>query len=120
MRVLLIDDEPDLRDLLAITLELDGGFDVVGNASSLTEGVELARSTRPDVIVTDLVLGSTVPPEELLGELRAAAPQASVIVFSGRDVGVTPPVGADAAVLKGGDLVALIDKLKEVGRRLDP
>jgi pimeloyl-ACP methyl ester carboxylesterase len=120
MRVLLIDDEPDLRDLLAITLELDGGFDVVGNASSLTEGVELARTTRPDVIVTDLVLGSTVPPEELLGELRAAAPQAAVVVFSGRDVGVTPPVGADAAVLKGGDLAALIDKLKEVGRRLDP
>ena len=82
MRVLLIDDEPDLRELLAITLELDGSFDVVGNASNLAEGIELARTTRPQVIVTDLVLGSTVPPEELLRDLRAAAPQASVVVFS--------------------------------------
>jgi len=91
MRVLLIDDEPDLRELLAISLEMDGGCDVVGRASSLSKGVDLARSTQPDVIVTDLVLGSSVPPEELLAELRQAAPNAAVVVFSGRDVGVTPP-----------------------------
>ncbi|MFL6204804.1 MAG: response regulator transcription factor [Acidimicrobiales bacterium] len=115
MRVLLIDDEPDLRELLAISLELDGGFEVVGTAGSLPEGVELAAATRPDVIVTDLVLGRTVPPEDLLAELREAAPGAAVVVFSGRDVGVTPPAGADAAVLKGGDLAVLIDKVKEVG-----
>ena len=114
MRVLLIDDEPDLRELLAIALELDEGFEVVGRASSLAEGVELAAATRPDVIVTDLVLGSSVPPAELLAELREAAPSAAVVVFSGRDVGLTPPVGADAAVLKGGDLSDLLEKVKEV------
>ena len=114
MRVLLIDDEPDLRELLAITLEMDESFEVVGRASSLAEGAELARATRPDVIVTDLVLGASVPAEVLLGELREAAPDAAVIVFSGRDVGVTPPGGADAAVMKGGDLADLIAKVKEV------
>ena len=115
MRVLLIDDEPDLRELLALTLELDGEFEVVGRAGSLAEGVDLAAATRPDVIVTDLVLGSTQPPSELLAELRAAAPGAAVVVFSGRDVGVTPPAGADAAVMKGGDLTDLLEKVKEVG-----
>jgi DNA-binding NarL/FixJ family response regulator len=114
MRVLLIDDEPDLRELLAIALELDEGFEVVGRASSLAEGVEIAATTQPDVIVTDLVLGSSVPPAELLAELRDAAPSAAVVVFSGRDVGLTPPVGADAAVLKGGDLAELLEKVKEV------
>ena len=117
MRVLLIDDEPDLRELLAIALELDGGCEVVGRASSLSEGVELARTTQPDVIVTDLVLGRTVPPEELLAELREAAPGAAVVVFSGRDVGVTPPAGADAAVLKGGDLADLLETVQQVGSR---
>ena len=119
MRVLLIDDEPDLRELLTITLEMDGSFEVVGRASTLAEGVELAGATQPDVIVTDLVLGRTVPPEDLLGGLREAAPAAAVVVFSGRDVGVTPPLGADAAVLKGGDLAVLIDKLKEVAGNRD-
>ena len=119
MRVLLIDDEPDLRELLAITLELDAGCDVVGRASSLEEGVELARATQPDVIVTDLVLGRSVPPEDLLAEVRRAAPDAAVVVFSGRDVGVTPPVGADAAVMKGGDLHDLIQKVVEFGQTSD-
>jgi DNA-binding NarL/FixJ family response regulator len=86
----------------------------VGRVGSLAEGVELARTTQPDVIVADLVLGRTVPPEDLLGELSEAAPNASVVVFSGRDVGVTPPAGADAAVLKGGDLVELLAKVNEV------
>ena len=116
MRVLLIDDEPDLRELLALTLELDAGHEVVGRVGSLAEGIEVARTTQPDVIVTDLVLGRTVPPEELLAELRQAAPDAAVVVFSGRDVGVKPPLGADAAVMKGGDLAELLAKVDEVVR----
>jgi len=116
MKVLLIDDEPDLRELLAISLELDAGHEVVGRVGTLAEGVELAGITQPDVIVTDLVLGRTVPPEDLLAELREAAPDAAVIVFSGRDVGVTPPRGADAAVMKGGDLEELLAKVNEVVR----
>jgi len=120
MRVLLIDDEPDLRDLLTISLGMEPGFDVVGSTGTLAEGAELARTTQPDVIVTDLVLGLSVPPEELLAELRAAAPNASVVVFSGKDASAAPhPPGADAVILKGGDLSELVAKVRELAEQSD-
>ena len=116
MRVLLLDDEPDLRDLLTVTFELEAGFEVVGCAGTLREGVELAGTTRPDVIVTDLVLGLPAPPEELLSELRHAAPAAAIVVFSGKDVPAdAAPIGADAVLLKGGDLSDLVAMVREVG-----
>ena len=118
MRVLLIDDEPDLRDLLSISLGLEPGCEVVGCASTLAEGAELARTTDPEVIVTDLVLGLAVAPEQLLGELRAAAPHAAIVVFSGKDVSGGPqPVGADAVILKGGDIAELVAKIREIADR---
>jgi DNA-binding NarL/FixJ family response regulator len=121
MRVLLIDDEPDLRDLLTISLEIEPGCEVVGCASTLAEGAELARTTQPDVIVTDLVLGLALPPEELLGELRSSAPDAAIVVFSGKDITGSPhPVGADAVILKGGDVSELIAKVREVGSHPGP
>ena len=121
MRVLLIDDEPDLRDLLSISLGMESGCEVVGSAGTLTEGAELARTTQPDVIVTDLVLGLPVPPEKLLAELREAAPNAAVVVFSGKDITAGPhPAGADAVILKGGDLSELVAKVREVAEQSDP
>lgn len=51
---LIIDDEPDIRELLTVILTSDG-WDVL-TAGTGRAGIELARETAPDVIVSDVRL----------------------------------------------------------------
>jgi DNA-binding NarL/FixJ family response regulator len=52
-RVLVVDDAPAIRHALRGVLE-DAGIDVVGEAPDGVEGVALAGSLRPDVVLMDL------------------------------------------------------------------
>jgi DNA-binding response OmpR family regulator len=54
-RVLVVDDEPDMRDLLLDALQGEGF--VIETASSGLEAIKLARTNPPDIVVTDLMLG---------------------------------------------------------------
>jgi CheY-like chemotaxis protein len=54
LKVLVIDDEPDVLMLCRVNLEL-AGHEVV-EASNGEDGLELALSQRPDAIVLDLML----------------------------------------------------------------
>jgi response regulator NasT len=51
-KVLVVDDTDHVRNMLVDMLQLDG-FDVVGEASSGDEAIDLALDRRPDVIVMD-------------------------------------------------------------------
>ena len=54
--VLLIDDHELIRQGLAGAFGQADGFDVVGQAGSVDEGLEKARTLGPDVVVTDVRL----------------------------------------------------------------
>jgi DNA-binding NarL/FixJ family response regulator len=54
IRVLLVDDDPVFRELLAFVLRTHRGAELVGQASDGVEGVELAGKLRPDVVLMDL------------------------------------------------------------------
>lgn len=55
MKVLIIDDEPDVRSIARLSLGRVGGMDVVELAGG--EGaVVVARSERPDVVLLDLMM----------------------------------------------------------------
>jgi two-component system phosphate regulon response regulator PhoB len=54
-RILVIDDEPDVADLLAITLRKQGGFSV-SSACDATTGLRKAREESPLLILLDLML----------------------------------------------------------------
>ncbi|HEX6068520.1 MAG TPA: response regulator transcription factor [Longimicrobiaceae bacterium] len=54
IRILLVDDHAMLRAGLRALLEAEEGLEVVGEAGTGEEGVEMAERVRPDVVVMDL------------------------------------------------------------------
>jgi DNA-binding NarL/FixJ family response regulator len=54
IRVLIADDHAIVREGVRSVLSLDEGFDVVGEAVTGAEAVDLAQSLKPDVVVLDL------------------------------------------------------------------
>lgn len=81
IRLLLVDDNPDLRFLVRTAVESRGGFEVVGEAGDGRTAVELARELQPDVVLLDLDMPS-MGGVEALPLLREAAPDAKVVVLS--------------------------------------
>jgi DNA-binding NarL/FixJ family response regulator len=57
-RVLLVDDAPAIRNALRGVLE-DAGIQVVGEARDGIQGVAMAGSLRPDVVLMDLRMPTT-------------------------------------------------------------
>lgn len=53
-RILVVDDEPDIRTFLSLTLEASDY--VVSVAEDGLEGVQLARHVQPDVIILDVMM----------------------------------------------------------------
>ena len=81
VRVVIADDEEDIRVLLRVNLQLDGRFDVVGEAETGGEAIDLVAAERPDVLVLDLRMPE-MSGEEALPVLREAWPDLPVVVFS--------------------------------------
>ena len=52
MRVLVVDDIPEIREVLAAILQHHGA--VVSTAGSAVEGLALLQESRPDVLLSDL------------------------------------------------------------------
>jgi DNA-binding NarL/FixJ family response regulator len=106
VRVLICDDEPSLRTLLTIALDLESDLEVVASAADGLEALELAERFRPDVILLDLVMPK-MDGLQALAELRKALPGARVVVLSGLQeslMGETVrDLGAAAFVEKGTD-----------------
>ena len=59
--ILLVDDEDDIREIAAISLEALGGWRV-SSASSGAEGIEKAIAGSPDVILLDVMMPDIAGP----------------------------------------------------------
>jgi CheY-like chemotaxis protein len=79
-RVLVVDDEPAVRDLLLDALKGEGCD--VSAAASGSEALCLARRDHPDVLVTDLVLGDCSG-LEVIDRLRGDGERISAVVITG-------------------------------------
>ncbi len=82
VRILLVDDHALVRHGLRMLLESDPAFEVIGEAENRTGALRIAESGRPDVVLLDLDLGAESG-LDLIGELRAVAPGARILVLTG-------------------------------------
>jgi DNA-binding NarL/FixJ family response regulator len=79
-RVVLVDDNADVRRLLREQLDLEG-FAVVGEAADGDEAIRVAERLRPHIVILDLEMGRMSGASALPG-IRRAAPTCAVVVFS--------------------------------------
>ena len=111
---MLVDDSPDLRDLLRVALTRSGRFDVIGEAGDAMTGIETIKATQPDLVLLDLGLPG-MGGLEALPHIRKAAPDATVVVISGYPrEGLERHVadrGAAGYVEKGLSIRGLVDQI---------
>src|SRR5687768_1686435 len=87
-KILIVDDEPSLRELLEIVFQKDG-FDVE-SADSAQAGLERAKAVEFDLIVSDIKMPDMTG-IDLLRELRESG-------FNGHFILLTAFASADAAI----------------------
>ena len=126
IRILLVDDHEVVREGLRALLSRREGFQVVGQAGSVSESIVEAERTRPDIVVMDVRLpdGSGI---EACREIREAMPDTKVIILTSYadDDAVFASIlaGASGYVLKQTRGRALADAIDAVARGeslLDP
>lgn len=102
-RVLVVDDEPDILDLLTMLFEDDDRCLIVKGVGELDDAVDAAAGIAADSIVLDLMFGHRTC-VEILPTLRSACPDAHIVVFtSSRRAAMASGVldlGADVVVQK--------------------
>jgi DNA-binding NarL/FixJ family response regulator len=101
MRILLADNQPEVRFGLRVLLERRPGFEVVGEAVGAVDLLAQAEAGCPDLVL----LGWELPGlarNDLPSALRRVCPNLRVIVLSGRPEArrVALTAGADAFVSK--------------------
>ena len=117
-RLVVVDDEPSIRDLLVASLHF-AGFEVT-TAASGSEAIEVIEQNKPDLIVLDVMLpdidGFTVT-----SRIRQEGIDAPVLFLTARDdtqdkvMGLT--VGGDDYVTKPFSLEEVVARIKAILRR---
>ncbi|MGH7123019.1 MAG: response regulator [Stellaceae bacterium] len=111
-RILVVDDDPAVRDSIAMVLE-GAGF-LVDQAEQGATGMRLLRAHAPDLIITDILM----PQQEgieTIREVRSVSPQTPIIAISGGTDGgadylkMAESLGATAVMAKPFDPMALLE-----------
>ena len=117
LKVLIIDDHPLMRRGIKQLVELDEQFTVVGDVGSGTEGIALALTTQPDLIILDLNMKGLSGLDTLKG-LRAEGVDARILILTvsdaKNDIFTLIDAGADGYLLKDTEPDTLLEQIKRV------
>ena len=116
-KILIIDDEPDILELLVLRMEANG-YEVI-SATDGQKGLDKARNENPDLIILDLMLpridGYKVCRMLKFDEKFKKIP---IVLFTARtqeaDMKLGQEVGADAYITKPFEPNILLSKVAEL------
>ena len=117
-RLLVVDDEPNIRELLSASLRY-AGFDVA-TAADGNEAMTAARAQRPDLLVLDVMMPG-IDGFEVVRRLRGEGVQCPVLFLTARDstedkvTGLT--LGGDDYVTKPFSLEEVVARIRAILRR---
>jgi DNA-binding NarL/FixJ family response regulator len=114
MQVLLVDDEPSVRQGLRMRLDLEPDLCVVGEAGDGLAAIQAVQALGPDVVVTDIHM-PRMDGITMIEWLREIAPSVAVIVLTVYDHQEVRErahaAGATAFICKQEDVEHLIDAI---------
>lgn len=117
LRVLVVDDQPLERTGIALILDSDDGIEVVGEAGSGEEALELVAAEVPDIVLMDVRMPG-MGGLEATRRLTARHPDVRVIVLTTFDLDEAAfgslRAGASAFLLKSIRPAALVEAVKTV------
>jgi DNA-binding response OmpR family regulator len=118
-RILIVEDEPDLVRGLRDALEFEG-FEIVSTGLG-RQGVELARSRGPDLVLLDLMLPD-INGFAVCEAIRQTSPLVPIIMLTARSQEVDKirglDAGADDYVTKPFSVGELVARINAIFRRL--
>jgi two-component system, NarL family, response regulator NreC len=127
IRVLVVDDHAVVRAGLRLLLDAEDDIETVGEAGDAREAVFEVRSSKPDVILMDVGLGSGKSGIEAAPDVLHEAPDAKVLMLSMQDdpryVREAFAAGASGYVLKEAADTELVTAVRQVAggtRYVDP
>ena len=120
LRIVLVDDDESIAELLRVNFELDDRFELVGSARNGLEGIQLVQAENPDAVLMDLnmpVLGGVAATRQIL----EANPAACVIAFTASEDpaehAAARRAGAAAVMPKPFDPAAFLDAFDKHARQ---
>jgi len=114
--VVIVEDDPDIQSLIETIFSMDPRFEVTGLAESAEDGLEIARATKPEIIVLDDRLSGALTGVDAVPHFKQAAPAAKIILFTAHadlQARVVDQPAIDAFLLKTdtGELLPLAQQL---------
>ena len=103
MKVLVVDDDPAVRDTVRSVFEADPDWVVAGEAADGREAIRLAEELQPDAVVLDLLMPA-MSGIDALPAIVKAAPAAKVVMLTAypgaRELLVAAALGASCTIEK--------------------
>ena len=125
-RVVIIEDQKAVCDMIAELVRLSGGYEVIGSYPTGELGIEGVLQTKPDIVVLDLILPN-MSGLEVLRRFTEECPVVRTLVFSGqgspKNVKEVLAAGADGFVVKTdgfGEFRVGLDTVASGGTYLGP
>jgi DNA-binding response OmpR family regulator len=119
LRVLIADDEPEVREILINVVDGDPGLELAGVAADAEKAVEVARVTRPDVALLDVSMPGGGGARAALG-IGWRSPMTHIVALSLHDDRATIVdmirAGASGYVVKGASCDEILDALRWVAQ----
>ena len=118
-RVLLVDDHPLFRRGVAQLIASQPDFEVVGEAASSDEGVSMAASLKPDLVLMDLEMRDSSG-LDALKQIKGSGMDTQVIMLTVSDAEQdfvrAVRAGAEGYLLKDSEPEEILDKLRQAAR----
>lgn len=118
--LVIVEDEADMRLFVRLALSRDPRLEILGEATTAEEAIELAATLDPGLIVLDHGLDGVLTGLAAAPLLKAAAPRSKILLFTAYDMAAEaraePAIDAFLRKDELGRLLSVVRQLLE----LDP